>query len=171
VRGTCSIEGCDVPHFGRGWCRTHWQRWSRHGDPLYEHKPRPVLDRLWARVERTPTCWLWTGAVGRAGYGQIRLGPRGTPSKLVHVLAWEAERGPVPQGWHLHHECETPACVRPSHLRPITPTEHQRLHAAARTMCRHGHPLDGLTSTGKRFCRTCKRLSDRRYHARKRVTR
>jgi DNA-binding transcriptional MerR regulator len=22
----CSIEGCGRPHYGRGWCRVHWQR-------------------------------------------------------------------------------------------------------------------------------------------------
>jgi HNH endonuclease len=31
---TCSIEGCDRPVLGRGWCAAHYQRWKRHGDPL-----------------------------------------------------------------------------------------------------------------------------------------
>ena len=30
---TCSIQGCSRPHSGRGWCRVHYQRWRRHGDP------------------------------------------------------------------------------------------------------------------------------------------
>jgi len=30
---TCSIEGCDREGKKRGWCRTHYQRWLRHGDP------------------------------------------------------------------------------------------------------------------------------------------
>lgn len=31
---TCSVDGCDDPHLARGWCRTHYQRWRKHGDPL-----------------------------------------------------------------------------------------------------------------------------------------
>lgn len=31
---TCSISDCDRPMRARGWCKHHWQRWSRHGDPL-----------------------------------------------------------------------------------------------------------------------------------------
>lgn len=30
----CSIDGCDGVHYGRGWCRRHYQRWRRNGDPL-----------------------------------------------------------------------------------------------------------------------------------------
>ena len=29
----CSIEGCGNPKDARGWCKSHWNRWRRHGDP------------------------------------------------------------------------------------------------------------------------------------------
>ena len=30
----CEVPGCEKPHYGQGWCRNHWYRWSQHGDPL-----------------------------------------------------------------------------------------------------------------------------------------
>src|SRR5512139_3082348 len=29
----CSIDGCEAPVHGRGWCSRHYSRWERHGDP------------------------------------------------------------------------------------------------------------------------------------------
>lgn len=36
-----------------------------------------------------------------------------------------------------------------------------------RTKCVHGHALDGVSSRGKRFCKTCQREAQRRYRAKK----
>lgn len=38
---SCSIEGCDREHYGRGYCDPHWKRWWRHGDPLRGGPIRP----------------------------------------------------------------------------------------------------------------------------------
>ncbi len=32
-RKACNIEGCERPHYARGYCNPHWQRWNDHGDP------------------------------------------------------------------------------------------------------------------------------------------
>lgn len=29
----CAVEGCGKPHSARGWCRTHYFRWFKHGSP------------------------------------------------------------------------------------------------------------------------------------------
>ena len=31
----CSIEDCEAPTLARGWCRKHYKRWYKHGDPLH----------------------------------------------------------------------------------------------------------------------------------------
>jgi len=43
---TCSIDGCPTPADARGWCRKHYMRWRRHGDPTttlqHMEGPHPV---------------------------------------------------------------------------------------------------------------------------------
>ena len=39
---TCIIEGCVKPAAGRGWCRMHYMRWHRHGDPLGVAPAKPI---------------------------------------------------------------------------------------------------------------------------------
>lgn len=31
----CSVDGCSNPHDTRGYCKLHYTRWSRHGDPMF----------------------------------------------------------------------------------------------------------------------------------------
>ena len=38
---TCVIDGCSKPLNARGWCKGHYYRWSRYGDPLGSAPPRP----------------------------------------------------------------------------------------------------------------------------------
>ncbi|MGH3614418.1 MAG: hypothetical protein ACRDRK_17880 [Pseudonocardia sp.] len=48
----CAIPGCGRPHLARGWCRPHYVRWQRHGDPLAEV---PIRER--ARGSGGSSAW------------------------------------------------------------------------------------------------------------------
>lgn len=77
---------------------------------------RPPLRRFWDRVEKTKTCWNWTGPLSR-GYGRhicVR-GVRYSP----HRYAWIEKHGPIPEGLQIDHKCRNRRCVRPSHLRVV----------------------------------------------------
>lgn len=59
-------------------------------------------------------CWLWIGACGDPrGYGMIRSGNKKVSS---HRAAYETWVGPIPEGAHICHKCDTPACINPAHL-------------------------------------------------------
>lgn len=167
---TCTIDGCERPHLARGWCHPHYERWRKTGDAQAARPlgaKRDVGERFWVKVAKQPGegCWLWTGALIGAGYGQFAAPG---PSPLAHRWAWEQEHGPVPEGLELDHLCHAPACVRPSHLEAVTHTENMRRSAPAQKPdCPRGHPLSGenlyLNSRGRRECRTCRRAAHRRY--------
>lgn len=58
-------------------------------------------------------CWLWLGAADNNGYGTFRGGRN---KRKAHRLAYAAFVGPIPEGMHVCHHCDTPACVNPEHL-------------------------------------------------------
>jgi DNA-binding Lrp family transcriptional regulator len=47
----------------------------------------------------------------------------------AHRVVWIAERGPIPAGHDLHHDCWIRPCVNLAHLRVVTEAEHRRIHA------------------------------------------
>jgi hypothetical protein len=52
----CSIDGCEKPVAGRGWCWMHYERWLRHGDPLIvlQHRsPVPLTCKVEGCQSRT----------------------------------------------------------------------------------------------------------------------
>lgn len=59
-------------------------------------------------------CLLWFGHWGHKGYGRIhsvRLG-----GQQAHRFAWELKNGPIPDGIHVLHKCDTPPFCNPDHL-------------------------------------------------------
>lgn len=59
-------------------------------------------------------CLLWNRAVGKSGYGVCRVGSRSAVS--CHRLAWEQERGSIPEGDQVLHTCDVKRCCNPDHL-------------------------------------------------------
>jgi len=111
-------------------------------------------------------CWRWIGP------GHIRK-PYGTfyyrgANVSAHRFSYFALRGQIEPYRHLHHRIEHPinciggACVNPSHLIPVTPEEHVKIHgfkfgiAPRRTNCELcGKSLTPYTSPAGKIAYRC----------------
>lgn len=134
--------------------------------------------RFWAKVEKTPTCWLWMGRVGSRGYGTMFWGVRGDRGgRCAHRIALLISGTEIPAGMVVDHVCRNKLCVSPAHLRVVT----QRINSIEnsispaainhrKTRCARGHEYSPdntyIRPDGARSCRTCLRENHRRFHAR-----
>lgn len=151
---------------------------SDAGSPQYRRAS--VAARFWSKVEYTDGCWLWRGAKDQHGYGCFGINYRVIKAPRV---AYELTKGSIPEGMDILHSCDTPACVRPDHLRPgtardnaqdmlargrhFTPFKTHRYTRPRQTECFLGHPFDAANTSiardGSQRCRACARERTARY--------
>ena len=115
---------------------------------------------------RLSSCWKWTGALDRKGYGRVNWNGH---ARRAHRIIYELLIGKIPDNLPLDHLCRVPGCVRPSHCEPVTTKENNRRSPNGgwggiqrrKTHCPQGHPYDEANTTklkkGGRSCRTCAR--------------
>lgn len=138
------------------------------------------IDRLEAKIDKSDNCWLWAGAIDKAGYGRMGVGGK---VLYTHRLSYEFYVGPIPEGLHIDHICRVRSCLNPDHLEPVTCRENARrgntgeLSGAkqrAKTHCPQGHPYDETNTyvdpnNGSRTCRKCHAERERRSQVKRRA--
>lgn len=149
---------------------------------VFGHRARLTAKKTWDDYpppvrDAVSGCLRWQGTHHSAGYGLVGR-------EYAHIVAYERDVGPVPEGMELDHVakrgCLYRDCVETAHLEPVTHAENLKrsqkiLDQMARTHCPHGHEYTEentrrrVTPSGgvKRECRTCTRLRNRE-NARKR---
>lgn len=75
---------------------------------------------FWAKTKKVENCLIWTGGIlahrkhGKLVYGKTKLFGKVV---LAHRVAWILHSGDfIPRGRQVLHKCDTPLCVKPSHL-------------------------------------------------------
>ena|SRR5208282_1011028 len=132
---TCKIDGCERKAYCRGWCKLHYDRWQRHGDPL--------------KVVRAQVRQRGTGTVRDTGH--IMLNVDGIP-KGIHTLIAEKVLGhKLPKGVVVHHVNEDPSDNRNENLVICTQRYHMLIHRRMRAMAACGNPSWLLCSICKQY--------------------
>lgn len=128
---------CGAPVLARGWCKRHYDRWRRHGDPTICHKPVSTrgAPRHWLAehvAHDGADCLIWPFALHPDGRAHMA---GGKPARMMCELA----HGPAPSPRHqAAHSCGrgNDACVHPRHLRWASPAENAADKEAHGTMLR-----------------------------------
>lgn len=155
-KSTCTY--CNKPAVARGWCKGHYHRWSKYGDPTHVPVRKSIEVRFWEKVTKTDACWLWKATTSPDGYGRYSAAGK---THQAHRLAYEMVKGEIPAGLSIDHLCRVRHCVNPDHLEPVTPQENSRrglggAYLKVRTHCPRGHAYDeGNTKVSAKGTRSC----------------
>ena len=174
--GLCPVNDCGVPRRVlttgrvRAYCAMHFLESvaayrARNRERLNEYNRawalahsrrrviRPIEDRFWEKVEKTPTCWLWIGSRDPNGYGGIYWNGRLRPA---HQVSFILAGGEIPEDLQA-------VTHRVNALRGVSPAAKHALQ----THCINGHPFDEANTYHRRdvrgrMCRRCHADSVRR---------
>ena len=123
----CSYESCksEVMHKkGKyaGLCNGHkWQAVRGNELRTLLHAVDGLESRFLRSIDKTETCWLWTGTKTKTGgYGEFSINNR---TRKAHRVAYELWVGPIEGKLVVHHTCSVRTCVNPAHLQAVTQQE------------------------------------------------
>ena len=61
--------------------------------------------------------WIWSGAIHKSGYAQIKWEGKST---VAHRVIYKIIKGQIPKNFVIDHLCSVKLCVNPDHLEAVS---------------------------------------------------
>jgi len=123
-----------------------------------------LREYLLSRSERMPS-----GCLEFRGYSPRHAYQKGPSSAWAHIAAYAAFVGPIDPTLEIHHRCENPPCIEPTHLQQVTRAENgarRRGKKPVNSSCTHERAVDPLTGRLQK-CNPCNAEAQRRWRERR----
>jgi hypothetical protein len=140
----CIIEGCDKIHYGRGYCRNHWERFNKYNNPLGGLNPLIRPSKFFYEVVlnyESDECLDWPFALNDLGYGSFYY-------KKVDMGVYRAVcleifgNPPSDEKSFAIHSCGRPPCCNKRHIRWGSRSDNEMdktMHGTSNKGDRHGN--------------------------------
>ena len=86
-----------------------------------------LYKRFLKKINKTNSCWLWTGRLYKEGYGEFGWN---NGHGRAHRFSYTYYKGKIPNGLVIDHLCRVRSCVNPDHLEAVTIRENRRTLSA-----------------------------------------
>ena len=131
----------------------------------YTEDEKKRFDSKWVEDKG---CYLWQSPLDRDGYGTFYFRKK---NRRAHRVSYYYTTGNIPEGMVVDHICGIRNCVKPDHLRLLTPRENaldsRGIGAinAKKTHCKNGHSFDRKYGN-QRYCSICQAAKTKRLRKR-----
>jgi hypothetical protein len=113
----CSIENCENKYIAKEFCKKHYQKYKKYGDPLagkYSQNKAGSKEYISENSEiDINNCWIWKRFKNKKKYGKAHFQGRDI---YAHRLSYLTFIGEIPNNLYVLHNCDITACVNPKHL-------------------------------------------------------